>query len=126
LETYIPILREQLEILAEECDDPLAINEDTVYRTINSVADQLELRARSQLMTPLRYALTGRKVRLTPHSKADKTERTECTDYHGYIRFSKEFGEIRSWSEISQEDAEADVMNTTYIWSTVHYTLSSV
>jgi hypothetical protein len=61
---FIPLLREDLEQLAEERDDPLAIDEDTVYKTVNTVTAQLNLRARSQLMTPLRYALTGRKVSL--------------------------------------------------------------
>lgn len=62
LEMFIPLLRENLEHLAEQRDDPLAIDEDTVYKTVNTVTAQLSLRARSQLMTPLRYALTGRKV----------------------------------------------------------------
>ena len=69
LEMFIPLLRENLEHLAEQRDDPLAIDEDTVYKTVNTVTSQLSLRARSQLMTPLRYALTGRKVSFISQSR---------------------------------------------------------
>jgi len=62
LEAFIPVLKTKLDSLAEELGHPLAINEDVIWDTANEVTTQLGLRARSELMTPLRHALTGRKV----------------------------------------------------------------
>jgi hypothetical protein len=73
--------------------DPLAIDEDTVYATINNVTAELGLKARSQLMTPLRYALTGRKVRTPPEINADDIARAKCPNYDGHSRHKEEFGE---------------------------------
>jgi len=88
-------------------DDPLAIDEDTVYATINNVTAELGLKARSQLMTPLRYALTGRKVRTAPKVNADSIARAKCPHYDGHSRYKEEFSETRSRFEIPQEDFEA-------------------
>lgn len=62
LEAFIPAIRLRLESLIEELGDPEAINEDIIWDVANEVTSQLGLRARSELMTPLRHALTGRKV----------------------------------------------------------------
>jgi hypothetical protein len=62
LEAFIPAVRLRLESLIEELGDPEAINEDIIWDVANEVTSQLGLRARSELMTPLRHALTGRKV----------------------------------------------------------------
>jgi hypothetical protein len=88
-------------------NDPLAIDEDTVYATINNVTAELGLKARSQLMTPLRYALTGRKVRQTFEAKADDTARAKCPNYDGHSRYKEEFCQTRSRFEIPQKDFKA-------------------
>lgn len=77
-------------------DDPLAINEDAVYATINNVTAELGLKARSQLMTPLRYALTGRKVRDSLDTNADDIARAKCANYDGNSRYKEELSETRS------------------------------
>jgi hypothetical protein len=108
LEIFIPLLREDLEHLAEERDDPLAIDEDTVYKAVNTVTAQLNLRARSQLMTPLRYALTGRKVS-SLGNRADVSERSQCSYYYGNIGFSQESGKVRGGFETPQENNQGGI-----------------
>jgi hypothetical protein len=88
-------------------NDPLAIDEDTVYATINNVTAELGLKARSQLMTPLRYALTGRKVRNPLKTNADRIARAKCPNYDGHSRHKEEFSETRSRFEIPQKDFKA-------------------
>jgi hypothetical protein len=95
-------------------NDPLAINEDTVYATINNVTAELGLKARSQLMTPLRYALTGRKVRTPPEINADDIARAKCPNYDGHSRHKEEFSETRSRFEIPQKDSKTGSGVTTY------------
>jgi hypothetical protein len=112
--------------LAEHLDDPLAIDEDTVYATINNVTAELGLKARSQLMTPLRYALTGRKVRQTFEAKADISARAKCPNYDGHSRHEEELSETRSRFETPQEDFEAGSSvisyHTTVVTIDMHYT----
>jgi hypothetical protein len=88
-------------------DDPLAIDEDTVYATINNVTAELGLKTRSQLMTPLRYALTGRKVRIPPEINADDIARTKCPNYDGDSRYKEEFSKTRSRFETPEKDFKA-------------------
>ena len=62
LDAVIPLLWTRFESLAEETGNPNAINEDVIWDVANQVTSDLGLKQRSQVMTPMRHALTGRRV----------------------------------------------------------------
>ena len=47
----------------------LAMDENVGWTAVNDVVDRLRLRKRSELMAPMRHALTGRRVRGVSSSK---------------------------------------------------------
>jgi len=65
-------------------------------------------------MTPLRYALTGRKVRTPLEVNADDIARAKCPNYDGNTRHKEEFSEARSRFETPQKDSEAGASVTSY------------
>jgi hypothetical protein len=107
LEAFIPVLQTKLDSLAEELGHPLAINEDVIWDTANEVTTQLGLRARSELMTPLRHALTGRKVSQNGFTRTDMAERTKRADDHGDSGCQAKSGEIRSRIGFREGSVEA-------------------
>lgn len=106
LEAALPLLRERFDNLAEELGRPSAINEDVIWDVANQVTSDLALKARSEVMTPLRHALTGRKVchrlRLAREDPLIRSERAECTDHHGDSRCGPQSCPYTSWSSIRQ------------------------
>lgn len=118
LEACLPLLRERLDGLAEEVGRPSAINEDVIWDVANQVTSDLALKARSEVMTPLRHALTGRKASAVSDWSANlltPSERAECTDYHGHSRCRAQPGPYTSWSSLRQGSTA-----TTMIRSDLH------
>lgn len=113
LKAALPLLRERLESLAEETGDPQAINEDLVWDVANQITSDLGLRARSEVMTPMRHALTGRKVSCSQGKfPLILAERPKCTDYNGHPRCGTQPFAVRSRPQICRgSDPEAVMMH---------------